>query len=308
MTSTSVGQLVLMWWNTSLSPPVANPGRTNADREFVVEHIKKLRCDYQFDLLGLCEVSKDDLEAIMDGVDDPYLSLIDETDRSSRLKIDTAIIYDRRKLMKIDSQNFIDRYGNASFKAGTLVDFIELITNLPIHVVTSHWPGRQSAPEHSAKRGKLGQYLCQEMRKLKEKVSDAYIVLMGDYNDDPFAESLASYLLATRDRELARSNGDYFYNPFWRCIGESFPSMGTESDSSICGTHYYRGGEYSRWFTYDQMIFSSPFLRENGAALLDEKHSRIIATTELRSHLRSSKSVFDHFPVLSIITLGGNHG
>ena len=300
-------QLVFMWWNTSLCPPVRDPGRTAADREFVVKHIKKLRSEYRFDVLGLCEVSTEDLEAIKDGVGDPYLTIIDTTDRNSRLKIDTAIIYDRRKLEKIDSQNFIDRYANTTLKAGTMVTFRESTSGLPIHVVTSHWPGRQSAPEHSAKRCKLGQYLCEEMRKLKEKAPDPYIVLMGDYNDDPFSESLASYLHATRDRNLARSDGAFFYNPFWKCIGESAPFPGSESDSSHCGTHYYQGGECSRWFTYDQIIFSSPFLNENGAAILEERHSRIAATSDLRDLLLSRGSVFDHFPVLSVITLRANH-
>lgn len=308
MNSTPLGQLVLMWWNTSLSPPVPDPGRTEADVNFAISHIKKLRCDYQFDLLGLCEVSSEDLRAIIDGVGDPYLAVADETDRSSRLKIDTAIIYDRRKLEKVDSRNFIDRYGNETFKAGTLVSFLEPATKSLIHVVVSHWPGRQSAPEHSAKRAKLGQYLCQEMRKLKEVIPDPYIVLMGDYNDDPFAESLASHLLATRDRELARSNGDFFYNPFWRCIGESAPSPESDIDSSICGTHYYRSGTHSKWFTYDQIIFSSSFLKESGVAILDEKHSQITATSDLRDLLLSYKSIFDHFPVQSIITLRANHG
>ena len=239
----------------------------------------------------------------MQGVADPNLELVDATDRKSRLKIDTAIVFDRRKLAKVDTKNLIDRYGNDSLKAGTLITFVEPITKLPIHVVTSHWPGRQSAPEYSTKRGKLGQYLWQEMRKLKKKVPDAHIILMGDYNDDPFAESLASFLLATRDRGLAQKDSQFFYNPFWKRMGESTPSPLIGNDQSICGTHFYGGGGTSRWFTFDQMIFSSSFLRDDGAAILDEAHSQIVATPELRTHLLSAKSIFDHFPVRSIITL-----
>ena len=307
MTWKPLSQLVLMWWNTSLSPPTGRAKEIHADREFAINFVRELRTDYRFDVLGLCEVSSDDLEAIVQGLDDPYLDVIDSTDRQAQLKLDTAIIYDRRKLEKIDFSHCIDRYGNTCLKAGTVVRFFELSSGLQLHVVTSHWPGRQFAPEFSAKRAKLGAFLCQETRSLKQRAPNPYIVLMGDYNDDPFSESLASHLLATRDRELARSNGDYFYNPFWRCIGESLPSPETGCESSICGTHFYRGGTESRWFTFDQIMFSSPFLQSDGAAILDERHSGIVVTPDLRERVLSRKSAFDHFPVLSMVTIGVNH-
>lgn len=300
---TYTNQLILMWWNTSLSPPVSNPGRTVADREFAVDHIKMLYRSHGFDLLGLCEVASVDLSAIKEGLADYDLELLDTTDRGSQLIIDTAVVYNRNKLICTGYKHYIDRYGHDTLKAGTLISFQSTETQLPIFVVISHWPGRRSAPEHAAKRGKLGNHLYSNLKQLKKDTPNAHIVLMGDYNDEPFAESLSSYLLASRDRELARNDDQFYYNPFWTRMGESVPFPTVTRQQGICGTHYYRGGENTRWFTFDQMIFSSPFLREDGPAILDEEHCQILATPELDTHLRSGKSIFDHFPIRCIIAL-----
>ena len=86
--------------------------------------------------------------------------------------------------------------------------------------------------------------LRQSLEKVHLANPNLYIVLMGDYNDDPFSPSLSEHLHATRDRELAIQDGAFLYNPFWRRLGESrsFPTSGNEV--SICGTHYYDGGEF----------------------------------------------------------------
>jgi hypothetical protein len=123
---------------------------------------------------------------------------------------------------------------------------------------------------------------------------------MGDYNDDPYSPSLAQHLLATRDRELVRKNDSYLYNPFWRMLGESAPFNHGNESKSICGTYYYSSGKPSRWFTFDQIMFSSAFF-QNGPFLLNEGRSMIIWNEDLDSRIRSSDGIFDHLPVLSVI-------
>jgi len=300
-----VAPLVFLWWNTSLSPPIKKKKATAEDRTFVVEQIKEMRAALRFDILGLGEVDAEDLRIILDGVGDSSLSVIDVTDHSGKLMFDTAIIYDRTKLSVIEldqTQSFIEGYGKVTLKLGELVSFVTLENGAVIHLVVSHWPSRLTAGELEGRRAELGTLLRVSLARLRTDGADPFIVLMGDYNDDPFSPSLSAHLLATRDRELAKRNSKFFYNPFWRCLGESLPSAVSDTDSSVCGTHFYRNGEHTEWFTYDQIIFASAFLGD-GPIILNEEHSRIVATPELKRRLRSRKHVCDHFPVLSVVTL-----
>ena len=296
-----VAPLVFLWWNTSLAPPVAKLKATATDREFVVEQIGVMRDTVRFAVLGLCEVQSSDLAAIMLGLGDPNLRLIDKTARNGQLKFDTALIYDQTQLIHVDSRSFVERYGKRSLKLGEMLTFVTVSTGIVIHVVLSHWPSRRSVSESDPKRTELGTLLRASLAAWRRD-PQAYIVLMGDYNDDPFSPSLASHLLATRDRELARRDPRYFYNPFWRWLGESLPTAIAGSGASVCGTHYYRGGEQTEWFTYDQIIFTSAFLN-GGDALLDETLTKIVSTPALAASLQNTKHVCDHFPVMSTVNL-----
>lgn len=316
---TPIAQFPLIWWNTGLSP-AGSVTRTTEDVKFVVEQIRHMRQTFSFSVLGLGEVSKENLGEIMAGLNDQHLSVIDVTEAGGRLTFDTAIIYDRRHLTKVTVANretpelmtpreLIERYGKHKLKLGQLVTFTT--TSQPstvIHVIVSHWPSRLYASEMDSKRMELGALLRISIDRWRNGDADSndYIVLMGDYNDDPFSTSLAKHLLATRDRQLARSHRNYFYNPFWRCIGESLPMSKMGEYESICGTHFYPSGNDTEWFTYDQIIFSSAFLAD-GPVILSEEYSKIINTPDLIAGLRDRRHFCDHFPVLSVATMRRHH-
>ncbi|MBX9432518.1 endonuclease/exonuclease/phosphatase family protein, partial [Ralstonia pseudosolanacearum] len=170
-------------------------------------------------------------------------------------------------------------------------------------VVVSHWPSRRTAAETMPVRMELGIALRTSLARMREDGSTPFHILMGDYNDDPFSPSLASHLLATRDRALARRDDEFFYNPFWRWIGESHDGLSNQQeDDSICGTHFYSEGETTRWFTYDQIIFSSAFLNDK-SMVLNEQQSGILVLPELRSKLLTRGEIFDHLPVIGTVDL-----
>jgi hypothetical protein len=302
MTWSPVAPLVLLWWNTALSPPVAKSRATDEDRAFVVAQIKSMREELRFDILGLGEVSTEDLEMILDGVGDPALSVLDTTNRSNRVKFDTALIYDRTTLIAGEPVSLTDVYAKSTLKLGQMLSFMAIDGIAELCVVISHWPSRRSVSELQGKRSELGMLLRQSIMPKRAEGADPYIVLMGDYNDDPFSPSLASHLLATRDRELARRNSDFFYNPFWRHLGESLHATAVDNQISVGGTHFFRNGDETEWYTYDQIIFSSAFLND-GPMLLEEKYSQIIVTSELRRRLLARRHVCDHLPVMSVVTL-----
>lgn len=216
-----VSPLVFMWWNTGLSPPVHSLKSTSEDTDFVVAQIREMRQRSRFAVLGLAEVQTADLDAIVSGLGDPALICLDSSDRTQRLMHDTALIYDQSALTCIDRRSLIERFGKRQMKLGQLTVFETKQGAVPIYVVTSHWPSRRSVPERAARKTELGTLLRKSLEQFRELNRNPYIVLMGDYNDDPFSPSLAEHLLATCDRELARRNPQFFYNPFWRWLGES---------------------------------------------------------------------------------------
>lgn len=295
--------LTLLWWNTGLTPPTAKKSNGRLpDRPFAADQIKLLRKNYKFDVLGLAEVSEEDLEFILRHIGDTSLAIVDMTNRKHRMKFDTAMIYDRTSLTLANKLSLTERSGRGKLKLGELVTFETVSTGDFVHVVASHWPSRRTLAQHSSKRAELGMRLRQSLEKVHLANPNPYIVLMGDYNDDPFSPSLSEHLHATRDRELAIQDSAFLYNPFWRRLGESqsFPTSGNEV--SVCGTHYYAGGEFTRWVTFDQLIFSPAFLGDN-AITLEEKLSEIIITAELKDRVMDKRQVFDHFPVSSVAFL-----
>jgi hypothetical protein len=294
--------LVMLWWNTSLSP-LGESHATTADKAYVAAYLTELRRNLHVDIMALGEVSTDDINDIVAAIGDPHLSFHDATHMVSKCKFDIAILFDRRRLSLDDSSSILDSFGKTTLKVGERLRFISRESGEYLHLFVSHWPSRLHCHESDPKRTEIGTSLRKTLDAIRNSsTSQQYIILMGDYNDDPYSPSLSNHLLATRDRELARTNDSFLYNPFWRKLRESAPFVHGQSTKSICGTHYYSSGSHSRWFIFDQIMFSSAFLQD-GPFLLNEERSMIIWNDDLELRLRSSKEIFDHLPVLAVIDI-----
>jgi hypothetical protein len=124
---------------------------------------------------------------------------------------------------------------------------------------------------------------------------------MGDYNDEPFDASMDGHLLASRDRRLVQNDNDHLlYNPFWRLLGERDPHMSHALSPRFPGTCYYDKGDTTHWRTFDQIMVSAACLMGKPWNLIEE-FSQIIDIQPLNLLLPNKKSIFDHFPVMSII-------
>jgi len=297
--------LVILWWNTSLSP-LGESRASSADKAYVSAYLTEIRRNLNVDIMALGEVCTEDVNDIIAAIGDPHLSFHDATHMVGRCKFDIAVLFDRRRLSLDDSGSILDSFGKTTLKVGEKLRFISSESGEYLHLFVSHWPSRLHCHEFDPKRKEIGTSLRKTLDEIRNATaSQQYIVLMGDYNDDPCSASLADHLLATRDRELARTNDSFLYNPCWRWLGESEPFVHGQTIKSICGTHYYSGGARSRWFTFDQIMFSSAFLND-GPYLLNERKSMIIWSEELESRLRSPKEIFDHLPVLGVIDIKEN--
>ena len=153
----------------------------------------------------------------------------------------------------------------------------------------AHWPSRRESLGE-AEREHLGADLARKVSGAKGGV-----IVIGDFNDEPFNKSLSDSLQSTRMRETARKRS-ILYNPFWRLLGERRP-FEAEDDGGLCGgTHRWSGDYGGEWFTLDQMLFSPRFLSPNGWRLREGS----IDIVELRG-LKTGQ----HFPIMCTLEFAG---
>lgn len=122
-----------------------------------------------------------------------------------------------------------------------------------ISLIVNHWPSRGADSPvrvHAANQVKA---VADSLYALN---SNAKIIIMGDLNDDPMDESVASALGAKKYIKEVKSKG--FYNPWWEVL----------EDKGI-GTLMYRG----KWNLFDQIILSYPLI--NGSKGLKYKDNEV---------------------------------
>lgn len=296
--------LVFLWWNTGLTPPVKRViARSHSDVEFVCAELSKHYQVRPFHILGLCEVSESNVKDIVAHLGEDHFDYHFHPRINNRVIADTAVIFDVRYVELIDSQVWIDSYGSfETIKVAEVLSFYVAAIDEFLFVVTSHWPSQLTYSENSPHRAEIASGCRKRIEELRrEHQGSDYIVLMGDYNAEPFSDPMSKHLLATRDRRLVEEDNRFLYNPFWRRLGESLPHAPDTQLNSIGGSCFYSSDKYRRWASFDQIIFSSAFL-QNGSMVLDEVHSDVLAPDSLRLIIEKSEFI-DHYPVTSTVQI-----
>lgn len=292
-------RISLAWWNTSLAP-LGKSRATEEQINLALQMVTYLIKQMHIDCLALGEVTKEEISRFMElgQFEDYHFS--DEIPKIGRLKHDTYVLYRKNILELINSKHYETRMAGHSMKVANRIDFRMPYSDRPLHVLVSHWPSRLYCERRGAKRHTLGMRLREAVEEINSMIDQAYIILMGDYNDDPSESSLEESLSATRDRKLAQKKPELLYNPFWRLLGEPNPYAPGELESGYAGSYYYSKDNITNWRTFDQIIFSSAFLGQNEWRL-NERYSRIIQPNPFDSLVIKRDTIFDHFPVMSII-------
>jgi hypothetical protein len=304
-------RLIFAWWNTGLSPPGGRPRDTDHDFQVAANIVKVLLQEYQVDFLGLGEVTKFDLDRLTNDIRPSHYSLYDGTLKEGRLQFDTGAIFNLDCFKLIDHFETIERHGLRQLKLANRVDLMASGDSQSFHVYITHWPSHL-VPDSESLRIHLGSRLRSALAKvLATDGGDARVILMGDFNEEPFHECLDGQLLATRDRSIALKSEGYLYNPFWRFLGESQPYSHLDPHPSFAGTCYVASGNRTKWKTVDQIIVSSTFLGRSSWHL-NEHFTRIIHPPFPNTALSLSGAIFDHFPVIMAIEKftsdqGGSH-
>jgi predicted extracellular nuclease len=205
------------------------------------------------DLLGVCEVeSSKVLLDLVRTLNQPKRNYaVVHADNSDMRGIDVAFIYDT-DLFEIETtlddagivinmvfhhviqkRNATRDLVQVNFKTKQGNDFI---------VIGNHWPSRLGGEMDSeAYRMMAGETLSYFLERIKKIRGEIPVLVMGDFNDQPFNRSLTGYALSSNQISKVkskRSRNPYLYNMMWSLM------------DGIQGTHYY-GGE---WGMLDQIL------------------------------------------------------
>lgn len=293
----------IIWWNTSLSPVKAQGRATDTDRTTALSVINLFLVDMQADIVALCELSKEDVQNIRDRCTVNGYSIVDGTNPTGKTRFDTCLLFRPDKLRLENSVDITSLKGSSTIKVGQRFDFFVVASNAVIHVFVCHWPSRLWCPQDDADRHLLGLRLRDEVESVMTAYSHPLVVVMGDFNDEPFDNSITKQLMATRDRQLVARKPHLFYNPFWRHLSMASLYAKNSSERTIGGTYYYKSDNYSRWKTFDQMLFSSSFLGVTNWHL-NEKAAQVVDIPMYTEFVTDDRSRFDHLPIMAIVEEG----
>ncbi|MEN4608238.1 endonuclease/exonuclease/phosphatase family protein [Pantoea agglomerans] len=292
-------KITFAWWNTSLSPHSEEGQASDEHKDYVIDTLSRLIKNRDVDVLCLCEVSEVDVKFLSEKMLGSEFSIYDGTYRDGRKKFDICIIY-KKDLLSVVSSEIISKIPiSKKIYAGQEVMFIIKSTLEPLALYLVHWSSRIYDYEDSPNKVLLGGMLRDAITISVKNNSIENFIILGDFNEEPFNKSITVGLGASRDVMLVKNTPSLFYNPFWRyMINTKFHPQDQGFDG--CGTYYYKGDESNRWKTFDQMIFSSSFVK-NGKWFLNESKTEVYYDEDFVRYIFNSKSKFDHLPIISSI-------
>lgn len=288
----------ICWWNTGCSPNAKQNRAT--PQEFLVLY---KAIDYIFNcgahLLILCEFSENDVAKTQEQFAgrQPSLGFYALNRGEGRSKFDAAILY-RTDAIEISSElNLIFKRNGSDLRIGQQFVVSKIGTREPFHVIASHWSSRLWLDEYNPMRNELAGKLRDKVDQILEDDADANLVLIGDYNDEPFNSPIAQTLLATRSFTLAQQRPSLLYNPFWRHLS-CYEHRIHRTPRSSSGTYFHKTGKVTQWRTFDHMMISGALASGRAGWVLDEHMTRPLDPDFLIAAVTSTQTNMDHLPIM----------
>ena len=254
------------------------------------------------DLLGVCEVeNKTVLEKLVDALAFTGRNYaVVHSDTGDARGIDVAFIYDKNLFKKPANK---DIFSHVVVKRNATRDIVQVNFQTKsqqkndLVVLGNHWPSKlggdlETEPYRIIAAETMSYWIERIYANFEKEVP---IIVMGDFNDEPFNRSITHYALGLKDSSKVkskRSRKPYLYNLMWPL----------QNDKS--GTHYYNS-----WGMLDQVLVNRPLLRKESTLQLVSDSCQIFKTSDMlksskpRRFSRPSASSFDpsgfsdHLPV-----------
>ncbi|VAW50143.1 FIG00667953: hypothetical protein [hydrothermal vent metagenome] len=231
------------------------------------------------DLLGVCEVENrnvlDKLVTALAFTGRKYAVVHSDTEDARG--IDVAFIYDTKLFKKPDQSKI---FSHVIIKRNATRDIVHVNfqTQSPqendLIVIGNHWPSKLGGDLKSEPyRIIAGETLSYWLERIYVNMGkEVPVIVMGDFNDDPFSRSITDYALGLKDSSKVkskRSRKPYLYNLMWQL------------QYSGSGTYYYNG-----WIMIDQIMVNRPMLRKESPITLVDNSCQIFKPDNL---LKSGK-------------------
>lgn len=263
----------IAWWNLeNLFEPDKHPNWKAWDQQLynekltnLAQGIRSLEVDGQGpDILGVCEVENERIltELINDHLPDLGYKVVHH-DSAGLRGIDVAFIYRNSLVDCIENETV----SHTIVKRIKTRDIFEIRLKVKedeseLILLANHWPSRMGGVYESEPFRIMSAEQCSVItQNILHEDPEARMVIMGDFNDDPFNRSIREYLHAIRDRKRVvsrRTKRPYLLNCMWSLIGES-----------NTGSYYNTLGE-TPWFYFDQIMVTPGLLRNDTGLKLDE--------------------------------------
>ncbi len=274
------------------------------------------------DQLGVCEVENrfalDTLVAALNaGLADRDYGVVHADHTLDHRGIDTGFVYDRNRL-SVDPDSFFSHFvmrrtGTRDISQATF----RTVGGRALVALCNHWPARSGNDviESSGFRATAGETLAYWHERIREEVGeDTAIIAIGDFNDDPFDNSIRYNASAWRERgDVERSRSARFYNLAWTYHRQQVTDHSGKA-RQIYGTLYYRNNGN----LFDQILVNRSLLTGEGGLLVREETARIEAPAPMVDHrvnygpMRfglpkgkasnvNTNGYSDHFPVSVVI-------
>ena len=202
-------------------------------------------------LVGLCEVENgkvlDDLTKYSPLKKRGYRYVI--TEPGDARGINVALLYERERFRYLSHESIQLHFPDDSTRTSRDILHVsgQLITRDTLDVFVCHFPSRRDGQwESEPNRILAASVLKAKTDSLMLVRANPYIIIMGDFNDEPRDKSLSKILKAEKVGDAINPTG--LYNLFW-----------TVEQSSHTGTYKYR----QRWNFLDQIIVSGSMLEED---------------------------------------------
>jgi exonuclease III len=299
----SVQQVTFAWWNTGLSPSVKQ-NRAEPEELAIAAGMVKFFIDSSVDVIALCEVADKDIDYLLDHAPLAEYAAVRAMNRAGHGLFDVCVFYRKSVMAFGDVHDLKVNINGSTIRLGQQFLFALPGEKRPLHVIASHWPSVKTLQQLDPDRHRLGDRLREKVDGLLEADADAHLVLMGDYNDEPFDYSISNRLLGARDPAFVAHRPALLLNPFWRHMSP----FGCDDPArhSDRGTYFHIGGVVTRWRTYDHMMFSSAFVTGKGGWRLDERSARVVEVPTYTDLVIARKHVFDHLPIVARIFRSGS--
>ncbi|WP_250433359.1 endonuclease/exonuclease/phosphatase family protein [Hanstruepera flava] len=260
---------------------------------FAISNIGKVETNESPALIGLAEVENnlvlDDLLNSEHLVDKTYDYV--HFDSPDERGIDVALLYDTTvfevEVSEVFPVHIYDEDGSIDYTRDILL-VKGFLHNEMVYVMVNHWPSRHDGElETEPKRIAAAEQASEIIQTIKNENAEAKILIMGDFNDDPYSNSI---------KRLMNSND--LYNPMATLL----------SDDSGTTRHF------DEWNLFDQILFSTNFFETTpnrlsfiSAALFDEdflkQYRGPFKGAPFRTYVgkKYKGGYSDHFPVYILL-------